>query len=293
MEVSASLHRVIAKIEDLPAMPDVVQDVLTLTDDPGVAVSDVCERVEQDPALAAKLLKVSNSAYYGMRQVVGTLKLALVILGVREVRNIVLGVSVLDSLKNENTNRLLKSEGLWTHSVATAGLTKKLSEQFALECQGEDFVAGLLHDVGKLVLWNELGREYVDIYTSAKGQERSLYTIERESLGFDHADVAAALAEHWSLPDTLRDALWFHHPREGHRISEAKDPALAALVRLANLAVRDEWRDDEPIELLSLKDVEAWEVLDPMQDLERQKEMVTLVPVFLDEVETAGTLAID
>ena len=98
MSKRSSVEKVVAKLGDLPAMPDVVAGVMELTADANVAVSEVSALIERDPALTAKLLKVSNSSYYGMRQVVGTLKLALVILGVREVRNIVVGISVLESL---------------------------------------------------------------------------------------------------------------------------------------------------------------------------------------------------
>jgi len=112
MAIGSNIDKVVARIGDLPAMPDIVAKVMEITEDPGVAVSDVSELIEQDLSLTAKLLKVSNSSYYGMRQVVGTLKLALVILGVKEVRNIVLGISVLDTLRDSTTDRLLNREGL-------------------------------------------------------------------------------------------------------------------------------------------------------------------------------------
>jgi HD-like signal output (HDOD) protein len=134
-------------------MPGVVAEVLRVTGDPDVAVGEVSSVIERDSALTAKLLKVSNSPYYGMNQVVGTLKLALVILGVREVRNIVLGISVVDSLKDSSTERLLDQLDFWDHSVKVAGFAKKLGTHLRLNLQGEDFIASRLHDIGKMVLW--------------------------------------------------------------------------------------------------------------------------------------------
>ena len=99
-----AVDRIIARVGDLPAMPAVVSEVLRVTDDPATAMSEVSSIVQADPALTAKILRVSNSSYYGMKQYVGTLKLALVILGVREVRNIVLGITVFETLKNEKSD---------------------------------------------------------------------------------------------------------------------------------------------------------------------------------------------
>ena len=190
MTIRSNVEKVVARIGDLPAMPEIVTKVMQITEDPGVAVSDVSELIEQDPALTAKLLKVSNSSYYGMRQVVGTLKLALVILGVREVRNIVLGISVVDTLSDASTDRLLNKEGLWKHSVTVASFSKKLGIHLDLSLQGEDFIAGLLHDIGKLVLWRQMQDEYIEVYDAAKENGGSLHEFELDRLGFDHADAA-------------------------------------------------------------------------------------------------------
>lgn len=245
MSSRISIDKIVATIGDLPAIPDVVAQVIELTDDPNIAVSEVSTLIERDPALTAKLLKVSNSSYYGMRQVVGTLKLALVILGVREVRNIVLGIAVIETLQHPSTERLLVREGLWDHCTRVASLAKRLGVHMELSLQGEDFIAGLLHDIGKLILWKELRDDYVAVYERAKKENKPLHELEYEQFGFDHADAAAAISEIWGLPDSLTNALACHHPRADRTLADSKDPRLCALVRIANLAAKDDFLSED------------------------------------------------
>ena len=255
------IEEIVRKLGELPAMPLVVSEVLNRTEDPTISLSEVSGIIQQDPALTAKILKVSNSPYYGMRQVVGTLKLALVILGVREIRNIVLGISVVDALRDESTDDLLREHGFWEHSALVAGMAKKLGTHLKLNFQGEDFIAGLLHDIGKMVLWRQLKGEYEQVFQMADGGVVELCKLEKTAFGFDHADAAAALAMRWNLPETLADAVRCHHSDTTRQLADAKDPQLAAVVRVANLAAHDEWDERDAKIAESCADEEAWEIL--------------------------------
>ncbi len=261
MTKKPQLEKVVSRVGDLPAIPAIVKEVMELTADPDVSVAAVSSLIERDPVLTAKLLKVSNSAYYGMRQVVGTLKLALVILGVREVRNMILGIASIDTFRDEDTEVLLVQGGLWRHSLLVAGIAKKLGAHLGLSLQGEDFIAGLIHDIGKLVLWKHLGQEYREIYERAKREGLSLHQLEEDAFGFNHADVAATLAEAWNLPETLTFALGAHHPDKDRMPMEGPAPKLAALVRIANAAARDDFEDEDAVEFASCRDEAAWTVL--------------------------------
>lgn len=272
-------------------MPEIVAEVLRQTEDPTVALSDVSSIIERDPPLTAKLLMVSNSPYYGMRQVVGTLKLALVILGVREVRNIVLGVSMLDSLRDPNTERLLKQRGFWHHSVLVGALAKKLGTHLSLNLQGEDFIAGLLHDIGKMVLWRQLKEDYEKVFESAGGASGALCAAESAAFGFDHADAAAALSQKWNLPQTLTDSLRCHHEGEGRSLNDTKDPRLAALICVANRAAREDLKTEDAAALPSCSDEKAWGLLQEEGghlDAEGRRE---LLAAFVAELEDMPTLA--
>lgn len=290
MTAQKSIDKVIAKVGDLPPMPETVAEVLRQTEDPSTALSDVSRIIERDPPLTAKLLMVSNSPYYGMRQVVGTLKLALVILGVREVRNIVLGVSMLDGLRDENTERLLKHRGFWHHSVLVGALAKKLGTHLNLHLQGEDFIAGLLHDIGKMVLWRQLKGAYEEVFESTGGASDALCSAENEAFGFDHADAAAAISTRWNLPQTLIDALWCHHEGEDRSVEKVKDPRLAALIRVANRAVHDDLEAEDASTLRSCGDEQAWGLLQDQNgqiDSEARRE---LLAGFITELKQMPTL---
>lgn len=231
------VEKLLGHIGDLPAVPETVADVLRLTNDPNVTITAVSQSIERDPALAAKLLKVSNSPYFGMSQIVGTLKLALVVLGIREVRNLVLGIALFSELRDKRSERLFLRHNFWDHSCKVAGMARKLSQHYRLDLEGEDFTAGLLHDIGKLILWSRLP-EYETLFVNAGGHSARLVEAERAAFGFDHADAAAVLAARWQLPDSLVDAIWRHHPGDGRELETAANPQLAALVRIANESVR-------------------------------------------------------
>ncbi|MCX5768880.1 MAG: HDOD domain-containing protein, partial [Candidatus Hydrogenedentes bacterium] len=250
--------------------------VLQITGDPAVAVSQISEHVQRDPGLTAKILKVSNSAYYGMKQHVGSLKLALVILGVREVRNIVLGISVLEQLQDQAFQDSIVMRDFWTHSVTVAALTKRLGAAFALGLQGEDFTSGLLHDMGKMVLFRQLGSAYQQIFIAAEGVSSKFCELETETFGFDHADAAAALAIHWNLPVSLADSLWCHHPAPHRPLDQAENPRLAASVCIANLAAHENF--ELPAEQCASCTIEAaWSILACAKaptDVHQRKELL-------------------
>ena len=259
MDSLKAAEKVAEKIGDLPAMPVIVSEVLHLMEDPMVDMKAICGCLEKDPALTAKILRVSNSSYYGMKQYVGTLKLALVVLGAREVRNIVLGISVFDTFGRGRLDAAIPLE-LWEHSVRVAGLSKTLGVQMRLALQGEDFIGGLLHDIGKMIFWAHHGAKYEAFYFGTRGLGDTIVTRELETFGFDHCDAAAALATQWNLPVALRDALWMHHPEDGCRkLDKAKDPMLAALVRVANHMSRID--PDAELALHLNDDEEAWHIL--------------------------------
>lgn len=288
MQYSKALDRLMSTMGDLPALPAVVSEVMTMTDDPSIGMDRISAQIERDPALTAKILRISNSPYYGMRQYIGTLKLALVVLGVREVRNIVLGVSVFYALQDDTHNSPLR-HAFWGHATNVAALSKRLARQFVHGLDGEDFISGLLHDVGKMALWRKHGEDYAAILTGPDGNGPRLCETETRSFGYDHAEMAAALAVNWNLPKTLVDALYCHHAGEGRVIAEARDPRLAALVRIANAAVyEDFFAQEQDLPFPSCEDEEAWGVLAahgaPAEPSERRRLLKTLLTEMAESI---------
>jgi len=254
------LDRIVERMGDLPAVPAVVSDALLLTQDPDSSMDDVAKVIERDPGLTARILRVSNSPYFGMRQHVGSLKLAAVILGVREIRNIVLGVSLVDALRDPATDRIL-TDRFWRDSFRVASLSKLLGEVHSLKCQGEDFIAGLLHGIGKMALCRHMQQDYSRLLSETANDD-DLAEHERAEFGFSHADVAAALGTRWNLPEPIRDALWLHIPHPERCLSEAKDPCLAANVRIAYYAGRNLEAGLPAAVDAALGQAEAWEAIE-------------------------------
>lgn len=259
MPLSKDLQSVIQKVGELPAMPAVVSDVLRLTEDPKVEMGKVGKIIEGDPAMTAKILKVSNSSYYGMKQFVGTLKLALVILGVREVRNIVLGISVFEAFKDPKTDVRL-AESLWDDSLQLAGFCKRFASGLVLGLQGEEFITGLLANIGKMILLKAGDGDYEAMVRSAGKDSAALCAAEREKFGYTHADAASALAAYWSLPQPLADSLWCQYPDPDRPLAGCAEPKLAATLRIGRAAMSDDLNNyDETPSVL--RDEEAWNVL--------------------------------
>lgn len=280
--------QVIGVVGDLPALPAVVAEVLRITEDPSTSTSDVSEIIQSDPAMTAKVLRVSNSSYYGMKQYVGTLKLALVILGVREVRNIVLGISVFETL-NEQGGDMKIAQEIWNRSLKTAGICKKLAGTLALGLQGEEFIAGLLADIGIMGMLRKDGKgPYRSIYETLGHDSRILCRAENMQYGFTHAAVSRAMAMQWNLPQTLSDSLGYQYPVVGQSLRDAKDPKLAAVIRIGK-SIDHNGDSDERIEL-ALEELEAWEILADSRKPISCDARKPLLLEFLEELNSVAAL---
>ena len=281
-------EQVIGVVGDLPALPAVVAEVLRLTEDPSASTADVSDIIQSDPAMTAKVLRVSNSSYYGMKQYVGTLKLALVILGVREVRNIVLGISVFETL-NEQGGDMKTAQEIWNRSLKTAGLCKKLAGAMALGLQGEEFIAGLLSDIGVMGMLRKDGKgAYRSIYDSLGHDPRILCKAENMQYGFTHAAVSRAMAMQWNLPQTLSDALGHQYAAEGQSLRTAKDPKLAAVIRIGK-AIGHSGDCEGRIDL-ALEELEAWNVLADARKPIAEEARGPLLLEFLEELHSVAVL---
>jgi HD-like signal output (HDOD) protein len=280
-----AVERIVARVGELPAMPAVVSEVLRISNDPAADMTQLSHTIQGDPALTAKVLRVANSPYYGMRQYVGTLKLALVILGVREVRNIVLGISVFETLKTEKDSIDIARK-IWERSLVVAGLAKKLGQSVGLGLQGEEFIAGLLSDIGKMVLLRQLGAPYREMLEKGEQDPGQLCHLELEEVGCTHADLAMALAVNWNLPQALSDALWRQYPDPERPLGEAAHPGLTAVLRLAKTASVDDLSSLETSR--TLQDAEAWKVLSKTKNpIADEMRLETLVR-YLEELKEAA-----
>ncbi len=195
------------EIITLPSLPDVVQRVSQLLDDPNAALADIGRVVATDPGIALKTLRLVNSAYYGLRNKVTAVEVAVSLLGARVIKNLVLTATVFESFQ-KTTGLLLR------HSVATGiamgALASARRGTLTME-PSEGFVFGLLHDVGKIILEEFLPNECKRAEALSESKGIPMWQAEREVFGTDHAEVGARLAIKWKLPDALAAAIGYHH----------------------------------------------------------------------------------
>ncbi len=225
-----TIETLIEGVEGLVSLPQVAAKVTQLVDDPQSSASDLGEVISQDPALALRILQLANSPLYGMRQEVDTISRAVTILGTLQIRDLVLATSAVNSFDGI-PNDLVQMEDFWRHSLFS-GLAARTIASNRLDGREESsFIAGLLHNVGKLVIYHRLPEAAVQsMMMILDGEVGERYLAERSILGFDHAQVGGALLNQWGLPEHLVEAAEFHHEPDKAR----HHPAEAALIHVAN-----------------------------------------------------------
>ncbi len=227
-----SLHDLIAAAPGFTARPDSVVSLMDIIEDPVVEAEKIIPIIERDPGLTAGLLKLCNSPIYSFRRRIGSPREALVLVGNLTFARLCFALSLEPVLHRDLPGYQLDLDTLWQHSLATAYGSAYLVKSIGqAKLKDRAFTAGLLHDIGKLVLDAGLAEDRA----AAPGQEaapqpgkRPTLAVEREKLGFDHAEAGAALMDNWGLPEELVSAVRWHHSPFG--AGENKRLALAVCV---------------------------------------------------------------
>lgn len=227
---------VIKGIEDLPPLPDVVRKILGLVDDTDASARDLAQIITSEPSLTAKILKITNSSFYGFRQQVTTISHAVVILGFNEVKNLVLGYSIFSNILGRKEKGNERELNFWRHNIACGVAAKILGEEMGYKNPEELFVVGLLHDIGKTVFYNYFTDRYQEAIDGSAREHIPLFQMEKKLLGLTHADVGYWLALHWNLPVLVRDGIRFHHtPLLAKKSASSFAPKLVPIVNYADI----------------------------------------------------------
>ncbi len=236
----------IANVRNLPTPPIVFHQIQKVINDPNVSAGQISRILAEDPAMSVKVLKLTNSAFYGLAREIDSVKQAVVIVGLEAVRNLVLSASVLDMFKQQDSDPEFQEE-FWRHSLAVAVcgrlLARKVRSRGMIDPDGA-FSAGLLHDVGKIILCCFLPDEYAKFSAERKNDEEApTFEIEDRVLGYNHCQVGAILGGQWKLPSRLIQAISFHHHPQ---LGEPDDPT-AYLIHIADYLVKKTFseREDE------------------------------------------------
>lgn len=230
---SQEVRNLVTGLSCLPSMPSVLLEMAQALQSPYCSVERVGEIVARDPGLTAKLLQLVNSAFFGFARRVSHAETAVLLLGVSTVRSLALGLHVFSAFRPVSRAGFSLHE-IWLHSLRVGQLARKLVEQSGGNdrLMEEAFTAGLLHDVGKLIMAQHLSERYLATIEPARQGKQSLDELERAAFGASHAEVGAYLLNLWGLPGSLVEAVVRHHePDQAH---PGNDGAASA-VYMANL----------------------------------------------------------
>ncbi len=210
--MALSIIKTIQNISSVPTLPTVIDRLSRLLQNPKTSAEEVGKAITTDQALASKVLKLVNSAFYGFPGRISTITHAIVILGFSTVKNIVLTASIFDAFKNRGEdNRGFDLEQFWLHSIACGAASSSIAKQLGCSEKEECFIAGLIHDLGKLIICRYLPNEFNLALRHSAEKELLLYESEKELFDGTHAQVGGYLTERWNLPLILQNPVKYHH----------------------------------------------------------------------------------
>lgn len=228
-----AIEEIVARAGALYSLPAVAVEVLRLTESPRVDVQALKECIARDPALTVKILRVVNSSLFGLPREVSDLNQALALLGIKPLKLLALGFSLPESLFLSAARDQL--DWYWKTALVRAVAAREISEQLFQKPGDDAFLAGLLQDIGVLVLLGELRRPYADVLSEAIASQVDLERLEQNALGFDHRQLTAALLRHWSLPPLLMAAIGAEHDTRYWAHNKADHAHLVRVLHLAEL----------------------------------------------------------
>ncbi|MCP4686177.1 MAG: HDOD domain-containing protein [bacterium] len=242
--IDNKVRQKIANVRNLPTPPIVFHQIQKVINDPNVSAGQIASILAEDPAMSVKVLKLTNSAFYGLSREIESVKQAVVIIGLEAVRNLVLSASVLDMFKQQDADQEFQ-ETFWRHSLAVAVcgrlMARKVRSRGIIDPDGA-FSAGLLHDVGKIIMCCFLPEEYAKFLAERdKDLESSTFAVEERALGYNHCQVGAILGTQWKLPTRLLQAVAYHHHPQ---LGDEDDPT-AYLIHIADFLAKRAFAERE------------------------------------------------
>ncbi|HNT36263.1 MAG TPA: HDOD domain-containing protein, partial [bacterium] len=193
------IKRILKEVGKMPPLPDVLTKVMQMTKDPDVSASQMNKVISMDQALTANILKLCNSAYYGLPRVISSVTQAVMYLGFQTVRNLVMTCTMQDVYAGQMQGYGYPEGGLWKHSVSVAIASQILCKKIRPGLNDTAFTAGLLHDLGKTILNKHVGGRFQEVAAVMQQKNAMMHEAEAEVFGFDHAIIGAKIADQWNF----------------------------------------------------------------------------------------------
>lgn len=261
------LKRLADRIENLPTLPTVVSSLLQTVNDPRASASDVQRFLQYDQSMTMKVLRLANSSFYGCGGQIKTLSHAVVVLGFNTIRSIALSASIFDAFGGKGSREFRRDE-FWRHAIAVGVAARLFATRLRWDDVEEAFLAGIVHDIGKVVLDQHAHREFAAAIAHAREKGLSILEAETAIVGAPHTMVGRWVGTRWNLPPGHLDAISGHH--DPARAENA--PRIAAAVHLADVvarACRIGWAGDDlvppldgaAVEILGIGDAEVKDVI--------------------------------
>ncbi len=245
MKAESAVHgpgilELVNKTVKLPTIPTVLLKLNEVVNDPDSSAEDVAKVISCDPSITTNILRIVNSAYYGLQVRVSSINLAVSIMGFNMTKKVALKAAIFSVFgKNKKAVSLFDPELFWTHSIFCGVAAKVLageSPQFSSIHPEDIYISGLLHDIGKIILFENAPEPFLEALELSSRQEIPASQAEEEVLGFTHSDVGSVLAIKWFLPEDLTIAVRYHH-------NPGKDPFSKSLASLIHLADWLAWKE--------------------------------------------------
>lgn len=228
----------------IPTLPVIAQNILTVTRNEKTSANDLAKFIDQDQAIANKVLKLSNSSYYGVSRKVDSIVRAITVVGFNEIVGLTVGVGILPALKIQEVQKILKMEDLWLHAIACCFAAKEIDRLVSLKSTSHKgdlsgggksvFLTALLHDIGKVIFTLNFPQEYAFVLKKAGEYDAPLEEMEKEILGNDHAQLAARIMDIWNFPENIIVPIRYHHMPDKCKSDYQQD---AFIVSFANYIV--------------------------------------------------------
>lgn len=231
MDKLIQLNDILLKVQEFPTLPTIYVALMDVMANPRSTANHVAEIIAQDQASAAKILRVANSSIYGFHGRINNISQAIVFIGFDEVKNLVTALSIINLFQKVNVHSDINPVNLWKHSIAVGIITRMLGQHLGVKDLENYFLAGILHDIGKLLFFKIIPEAYSEVVSYAILNNMTFREAEQKKLGITHTVAGELLAEKWKLPQQIKQCIRYHNIG----LIDGKPNQLVSCVHVANI----------------------------------------------------------